>query len=253
MKHVFAGVSATLISLMVPLAAAGAPPPPGTPPSVLVRSKEVLLTPFPVAKVIYFDNAGTEHDVPWATLTGAVQRSQLPNESLFVEIRRVTQDGSISILPVQVTASKGEYEFVYRWMKYRTQYCSATDQSAGFMRVGVGLDVVIRVSTRKSNLNVSGLGPVTAAARDSKFTGSLNVDTIGLGTNSAALAGFLGNSGISEESANDAGKAIAVVKAVIENNETILTPHTLSVIERTPGACTGVAPAIPQRTVIATN
>lgn len=213
-------------------------------PTVLLRKQEVLLTPFPVGMVKYTDAAGVEKTVAWSTLSGKEQRAQLPNEDLFIEIRRVKQDGTISILPAKVTAGRAEYQFLYRWMKYRTEYCSPANQQAGYMRVGVGLDIKVDVSTRKAGLNVSGLGPLMASAEDDRFRGSLNISTVGLGTNSGALAGFLGNAGISEHAAAEADKAIAVVKAVIENNETLLTPHQLAVIERTSGACSGdVAPA----------
>jgi hypothetical protein len=138
-------------------------------------------------------------------------------------------------------------------MKYRVEYCNPKNQLAGHLRVGVALEVTIDASTRKANLNVAGLGPFQAAAGQDRFRGSLTVSTIGLGTNSAALGGFLGNTAISEHAAAEADKAIAVVKAVIENNDTKLTPHKLAVVERTPGACTGDLPAPVSQTLNRVN
>lgn len=212
-------------------------------PTVLVRKQEVLLSPFPVETVTFRDPVtGAVTTVAWSTLTPAKQREQLPNEELFIEISKIQTDGSIAILPAKVTAEKGSYEFTYRWMKYRIEHCNASNPEAGHVRVGVALEITVNASTRKANLNVAGIGPFQAAASDDRFSGALTVGTIGLGTNSAALGGFLGNSAISEHAAAEADKAIAVVKAVIENNDTKLTPHKLAVIERTPGACTGALP-----------
>jgi hypothetical protein len=213
-------------------------------PSVLIRRQEVLLSPFPVTNVKYVDQQGTARDVAWSTLSGTAQRELLPNEDTFVEIRRITSIGSLTILPAKVTAERGSYQFVYRWMKYRVQFCNPANEAAGHIRIGVGLDIVVDATTRRANLNVAGLGPLTLSASDDRFRGSMGVSTIGLGTNSAALSGFLGNSAISEHASTEADKAIAVVRAVLENNDTRLTPHQLAVVERTPGACTGeVAPA----------
>lgn len=211
-------------------------------PTILSRRQEVLLSPFPVDKVTYFDSTGVQRTVAWASLTPAQQREQLPNEQLFIEISRKKTDGSISVLPAMITAEKGSYQFTYRWMKYRIEYCNADNKEAGHLRVGVALEIEVNASTLKSNINVAGIGPFQAAAGHERFQGSLNVGTIGLGTNSAALGGFLGNDAISEHAAAEADKAIAVVKAVIENNDTKLTPHKLAVIERTPGACSGALP-----------
>jgi hypothetical protein len=212
----------------------------GVDPSILVRSQEVLISPFPVAEATFRDPLnGQPVTAAWATLTGQRQRELLPNEKLAVQVSRINQTGGFSILPAQVTAERGNYEFNYRWIKYQVVLCNPQVPAAGHMWVGVGLDITVRATTRRTGLNVSGLGPFSAAAADDRLRGSLSVQSIGLGTNSAALIGFLKNTEISAQSAQDADKAVAVVKAVIENNDTKLTPHTLAVVERTPGACTG--------------
>ncbi len=215
----------------------------------LVRKQEVLVDPFPVSKVKYEDEKGVEQTASWSSLSGQVQREQLPNEYLFVETRKFEGGANFSIVPVKVAGTKGSYELVFRWMKYRVEYCSLSDPAAGHVRIGVGMNIVMTVVTKKGNLDVSGLGPVSAAAWANQVGGTISVGTIGLGTSSKVLSGFLTSSSITEDTVDNADKAIAVVRAVIESSDTKLTPHRLAVVERTPGACTGETPPVAPPTV----
>ena len=225
-----------LLVLASPAVAASDPVPPVAP--------QTVLEPVAAEKITYYDAASnTMKQVYWASIPEAQKRNLMPSAEAYMQLAQVDASGRVSILPLSASVAKGRYQLTFRWQQYRADYCQAANPNAGRIRTGVALEIVADIVTKKSGLNIVNLGPLSVSAEKGEVAGSILIRQIGLGNSSPTLGTYLSNFQLTREGVIKALEAIAVTKAVLENEKTILTPHYLSITESAPGACTAVTPA----------
>ena len=238
MKHIKVGAIGLL---MMAAPAIGAVTADAVVPAV---SPQVPLEPVPAEKIKYINPAnGRMTETYWAALGEAQKRALMPSAEAFVQISQADSTGSFSLLPIGAAVKKGDYKMLFRWQQYRADYCLAANPAAGRIRTGVGLEIEAQIKTLKAGLNIANLGALTAAAERDQVSGTILIRQIGLGNTSPTLGTYLSNFALTREGVTKALEAIAVTKAVLENEKNVLTPHYLSTTEATPGSCSAVRPA----------
>ena len=207
-------------------------------------SPQVLLDPVPARKITYYDPvSGVEKEALWAAIPEAQKRLLMPSAESFAQISQADTTGNFTILPLNASFKKGNYKLLFRWQQFRADYCQPLNPNAGRIRTGVALEIEAQIQTLKGGINIANLGALTAAAERGQVRGSILIRQIGLGSTSPTLATYLSNFSLTQEGVTKALEAIAVTKAVLENEKTLLTPHYLSTTETSPGACDRVLPA----------
>lgn len=194
--------------------------------------------PFPATDIKYFDtSAGQISTVNWASLDEVEKKRLMPSGDAYIEVSKIDSSGKFSILPFSSSFEKGNYSLVFRWQKYRNDFCDYNDRSAGRVLVGVALEISANIISRKSGLKLSDFGALSAAADKGWVQGSIRIRQIGLGSTSPTLGSYLTNFELSEAGVTKALEAIAVTKAVLENDKNYLTPHLLAYQENREGSC----------------
>lgn len=95
--------------------------------------------------------------------------------------------------------------------------------------VGVGLRITADITSLEGKTDISGLGPISAAAENGQVSGSLLVQTLGI--NSEATSGAFPIQGdLNSTSIQNAIVAIGSVKALIYQDETILKPRVVGLL-----------------------
>ncbi len=229
-------------SILVMSASAGMAAP-ADPAAVPVVAPQVVLEPVEAQKVSVFDIAtGEMKEVYWASLPEAQKKSLLNSAEAFVQLAQVDTTGKISLLPLSASSSKGRYQLMFRWQQYRTEACKAAQSAAGRMRIGVGLEIIADITNKKNGVNLVNLGPLSISADKGDVQGSITIRQIGLGSSSPTLGTYLTRFDLTRDGVIKALEAVAVTKAVLENDKTVLTPHYLSITESSPGSCTSNLP-----------
>jgi len=95
-------------------------------------------------------------------------------------------------------------------------------------RVGVGVRIVANISTKKANIDLSGLFPIAFAAKSGFLNGQIEVLKIGI--DSAGLNMILPPpSEINDTSLQSALQAVAAIRAKLYDQNTKLIPHVLAI------------------------
>lgn len=198
---------------------------------------EGLLDGTEADKTTIIENGATK-EVFWRALTEAQRRSLYGNQSVVIAVSKVETNGSLTVLPGSVSIGKGTYDLLYRYQLFRQVPCVPDRPEAGSVRIGVGLTIKARISSKKGSLSLANLGPLAMAASHQDAAGRIEISSVGIGGQSATLASYLGsNADISIESVTKAMEALAVVKAVLENKDVQTTASYLQLLEGTPGSC----------------
>jgi hypothetical protein len=175
----------------------------------------------------------------WPNLTKD-QRDQLLNQSeTNTKVYRKEEDGGLSYLSAGIGAEKGTYRVVQYIMKYMTQPCRPGNFDAGFYRVGVGVKVQVDITTKKKNLSLGSLLPITFSANQKKLDGSITINGWGISTTNGVLQTYMGFGGKVEDPAavTKAIESMAVANAIITDDDTVFLPYILTKQEAVPGAC----------------
>ena len=205
---------------------------------------QVPLDPVPADRIKYVNpETGEKIEAYWAAMSEPLKRALLPSAEAFVQISQDNGSGGFSILPLGASVKKGSYKLLFRWQQYRADYCDAANPGAGRIRTGVALEVEAQIRTGKSGLNSANRGALTAAAEREQASGNILIRQIGLGSTSPTLSTYLSNFALTREGVTKALEAIAVTKAVLENEKNKITPHYLSLTETTAGSCSSAKPA----------
>ncbi len=185
------------------------------------------------AKTVEFYVDSTETFVyrPWEAIPDSLKLLMLPLQSAQISMRKIDQNGSFSYLPAAVSGSRGNYEIILDYMKYRGENVKIDSIYIGDGRVGIGLRIVASIVTNKSNLNLAGLGSLSLEASHENISGFLSVDIFGVDskdiTNHFPLV-----SKLDETSIQYALQAIATIKSKIWDKDVRITPHVIAVNQK---------------------
>lgn len=92
--------------------------------------------------------------------------------------------------------------------------------------VGIGLRVTADVTSLRANVNISGLGPLSAAADARFLNGSLVIQTLGI-NGKAVSAALPINSELNQTTAQNALVSVASIKTMLYQDETAITPRVV--------------------------
>jgi hypothetical protein len=148
----------------------------------------------------------------------------LPNVATEISLRRQQASGSWLL-----RADRGSTQVVVDFIKYRSEPLTSHQSFHGHARVGVGLRV--RVDIDDSRIEASGsLLALAASMRASRSEGRISMELMGIDSTKAVQA-MPFTADLSEASIQRVIEAAAVVKSLLTDAQTALTPQTLARIE----------------------
>lgn len=202
----------------------------------------ILIEPIKATKTTVIEN-GAPVEKYWASLSEEQRRSLLDLTETIIQVEKRDAGGSITHAAGGITLDKGSYRVSFTYMRFINVPCLPNDPGAGIVREGIALEAAVEMKSSKSGLNIGSIIPIIIAAENKKLSGNIQVRTVGMTTSSAVLSGYLGqNLQLTTESLARAMESLAVVKAVLEQNETTTSPNYLAFREVKPGACSGYIP-----------
>ncbi|UUL82324.1 hypothetical protein [Sphingomonas qomolangmaensis] len=200
-------------------------------------SEGTFLQPVVAASTVIEDSTGI-NTVYWASLTEQQRRNIYNGATMTVQVERQDASGGFTVLPGVVAVSRGQYRLRYRYQLYRETFCQPTNPGAGSVRVGVGVDIRIALSSKQGSLSVGSLVPLVGAVAAKKATGSLSINLIGAGSTSSLMQSYLtGGSELTLDSVTKAMESLKVMQAVLDDKTQPTNPSYLEVFEKSPGSC----------------
>jgi hypothetical protein len=162
----------------------------------------------------------------------------LPNHTASVSTFQMQGDVGLTYIPASIGISKGKYQVVMDYMKYRDEmiYESNSSDPVGRARVGVGIRLVADLSTFKTDLNLGSLIAIGLNAKLGYLKGSLSVNVIGI--DSPEVTDLIPLTSIIDETSIQAAlQSLAAVKSKLHQDGGLrLTPHVVALQLDTPGA-----------------
>lgn len=164
----------------------------------------------------------------------------LPNEAVYVTVRKIDVNGGINWGVSSVTAEKGSYTVIMDYCKFTTLKAYENDSLCiGFTKVGVGLRITANIETAKAGLNIGSLFGLGIAAQGGKLTGTMSIDVIGM--ESKQITDLLPlPSEISPASIQNCLQAMAAIKTKIYDTDTRLFPQIVAVKSSSDGNCSAL-------------
>ena len=211
-----------------------------SPPVSTVATNDYLsyqpIDPQPVSKVMVFDNAANAMtEVYWRSIDDEDQvRSYLPLQSAIVSVSKTDQDGKVTYATASLSGSKGTYDVIMDYMKYRVEdVYGSSGEFLGNGRIGVGLRIKANVVTTKKNLNLGSIASIGAEANQNNITGGISVDIIGIDSKDVTNLVPL-TSEIDQTSIQSALQALAAIKTKLWEDDTDITPHLIAIRQAKP-------------------
>lgn len=179
---------------------------------------------------ITFPDPETGKDVTkaWVQLSNEQILNLLSNTHSEISVGKFSENGKVTYLVAEATAEKGTYQVIMDYTPYIVE--DAVDPASGMKigdaRVGVGLRLTAKVTTRKANINLGSLLALGVAASLDQLQGTMSVDTIGI-----RIAGsggpILSNTTIDETSILKTLEALAVIQSKVADSSTHLDPQVI--------------------------
>ncbi|WP_113627421.1 hypothetical protein [Pectobacterium peruviense] len=162
----------------------------------------------------------------WSELSHDAKNNNLPLERSFVSVIKIDSSGSAKLLPVSISRSTGNYKITLDYGKFRDDVMG--DPKTGVpVRVGVGVRIIVDITTAEDNLDIGNLFAVAIAAKQGYLRGQIEVLKIGIDSPSLNLV-LPPPAVISDTSVQNALQAAALIRAKIYDKDTTLTPHILA-------------------------
>ena len=184
-----------------------------------------LTTPHQYAgKILYLNNEFKSEivDIHSVIHDTSLLRS-FPNLVSNVTIYESNSKGELSV-KVGLSKKKTSYEVIYDFTQSQTIVDSSTGNETSLL-VGVGVRMVAKLRTDKAGLNLGSL--IGLVADLDKVQGSIEVRVTGVG--SRKINDIIPTpSDLSPSSIATALQAVATIKSLIYNSDTIITPQILA-------------------------
>ncbi|MEM6273198.1 MAG: hypothetical protein AAF998_27550 [Bacteroidota bacterium] len=155
----------------------------------------------------------------------------LPNELTHKSIITIDKKDEIRFSAIELSEKDFTYIVKTDYIKYTTlpvRKDSETGENIGVARVGIGVRVDATLRTKKSDITVSDLYALGAAASDKGLSGHITVSIMGI--ESEEVTGtFPVNAEISPTSIAATLQTIVAVKQAIYDRDTHITPQVLEI------------------------
>ncbi len=203
------------------------------------NSRLILVEPFQ----LWRNSSGecVEGEYCWSEIPQQKIRDELSLFESETVIHKINSDGSLSYLVSKVGSKAGQYRVTQYAMIYMSLPCKAEDPDAGIRRVGAGVRVTAKVTTKRNNLNLSGFIPLAVAASRNWARGEIRINSWGLSSSDNTVSTFLDSGGLALDEAGiqSAIESMAVARVLLNDKDTKITPWTLAVKETSEGSCSG--------------
>ena len=158
----------------------------------------------------------------------------LNNENVLVSIGQFSIDGSISYIPIVISAKNSSYKVTMDYMKFATlgQKDDKTGDFIGYKRVGIGLRLISLITTTEAGLNIGDLSSIGVGVKSGKIKGTMIIEVIGIKSKEITTTIPL-PSEINPTTIQNAVQALATIKSKIYDSDTKLFPQVMAVkVER---------------------
>lgn len=117
-----------------------------------------------------------------SSASNSVILSALPNESMYLNIRKVEQDGNFKYSSSALSSGKGRYQITADYTKYRViKVYDDQNQPLGMAKVGIGVRITANYYVAKGlKQNVADLPNLGLAGEKKQIAGSMSMDVIGI-------------------------------------------------------------------------
>lgn len=156
--------------------------------------------------------------------------SFLNNETSIVSIGQIDIQGSITYLPINISAKHSSYKITMDYMKSTTIPQGDENGPYGYKRIGVGLRLIAMITTSKANVNIGDISTIGAAVMSGEAHGTLMAECIGI-KSKEVTALFPWPSEINQTTVQNAAMALATIKSKIYDPDTELFPQEVAVKE----------------------
>lgn len=183
------------------------------------------------SKIQMFEDSGATEPVlrDVRSLTKKDVLRFLANESVLTTISQVDVNGDLKAGPGTFSTKNSKYRVTMDYMKYSTLMIGDTaNRRDGFARVGVGLRVILSIFTSKSNIALTNLFSIGAAAEAGQLSGSLMIEIIGIKSDEVTSAIPL-PSEINPTTIQLVMSSMATIKSKIYDPETDLIPQIVAI------------------------
>ncbi|MCX6111902.1 MAG: hypothetical protein NTY22_01260 [Proteobacteria bacterium] len=169
---------------------------------------------------------------PLSTKDEAQKKCLFPNISSSVILSKMNEKGEISYMVASVSGESDTYTVVMDYMAYSIERImidkGGNKEEEGFAKVGVGVRVTANIKTTERGVNVGDLLNLGFAAKQSKLSGSLLVDIVGISspdiTNLVPMTANIDSTSIAVIL-----QGIGAIKSKIFDKETLVIPQVLAV------------------------
>lgn len=157
----------------------------------------------------------------------------LVNENVLVTILELTKDGEINLGPSATSSKNKQYRIVMDYSKHKT----LNNSSLGSARIGVGLRLIAKVKSNKSNVGFGDLFALGIAAESNHVKGTLAIEVIGIKSKDVTnIIPF--PSEINPTTIQHAMQAMATIKSKIYDNTTQIFPQIIAIKLNETNNCT---------------
>lgn len=188
----------------------------------------------PVEPIEFYDNvevADNEGNVDLKYIKSMNKRElleYLTNETVLVSVAEVDKTGKMSFIPGRVSDKGMQYIVTMDYLKFATLEVKKEGDVAGEAAAGVGFRVILNISSRAKDINLSDIFSIGMAATDKKVYGSVRVEAIGLHDPEVTSVIPL-PSEISGASIQSVMQAITIIKYKIYDEKTRLHPQIVGI------------------------
>ena len=103
--------------------------------------------------------------------------AEFPNDAVSVAVRKIKEGGSVVYGPAVLSMKGSTYEVKVDYIKYRTQQYPGSEE---ILREGFGVRMIASIQTSENNIDLGSLYALGVAAEQSKLTGTLTMETMGI-------------------------------------------------------------------------
>ncbi|MBN6113145.1 hypothetical protein [Xanthomonas bonasiae] len=200
------------------------------------ESKKVSYIPIPSLpsygyKEVYIseNSTATEKLKPWPREAGEINKL-LTNISATVSEYSASKSGGIQ---GWFSASEAKKQYVIDFMKWRAEPIEdIKGVGLGWARVGAGIRVVVNITKGERNASGSLFG-LAINAKSNKVSGSISTELIGLDAKEFTQA-MPFTTDLTEGNIQSVVEALAIVKAKLYDDSTVVAPNLIAMIECAP-------------------
>ena len=126
------------------------------------------------------DVEGNVEEMYIRTLSKDQMQAFLTNETVLVSVGEVDKEGNLVYGPSRISKKNTQYIVTMDYIKFATSEIRDEGDINGEACVGVGLRIIINISSRADDVNLGDLFAIGVAVSDKQVYGSLRMEAIGI-------------------------------------------------------------------------